>query len=63
MRSYSRQSYRLQQNLLQQRLLQQDVVKVAVKVEEMTSSDRLNAQMLLGMGLITIVAYYLLQLL
>jgi|GEM_PF-4039041 len=58
MRSYPRQSYPVSQAILQQ-----DVVKVAVKVEEMASPDRLSATTLLGMGIITIVAYYLLQLL
>ena len=60
MRSYSRQSC---QSLLQQRLLQQDLVKVAVKVEEMTPADRFSPQTLLGLGLVTIAAYALLQLL
>ena len=60
MRSYSRQSY---QRLLQQQLSQQDIVKVAVKVEEMTPADRFTPQTLLGFGLVTIAAYALLQLL
>ena len=60
MRSYSRQSY---QRLLQQQLSQQDIVKVAVKVEEMTLADRFTPQTHLGFGLVTIAAYALLQLL
>lgn len=51
MRSYSHQFH----------LLQQDVVKVAVKVEEMTSPDRFDPQGFLLVGLGTIAAYALFQ--
>lgn len=55
MRSYPRQSQSMQH------LLNQDVVKVAVKVQEMSPSDRFDGQGLLGLGVATIVVYSLLQ--
>ncbi|MEY2978449.1 MAG: hypothetical protein ACO3NK_04925 [Prochlorotrichaceae cyanobacterium] len=52
MRHYSRQA----------QLLQQDVVKVAVKVEEMSASNPLDLQGILGVGAVAIAVFYGLQL-
>ncbi|MFZ9737033.1 MAG: hypothetical protein ACO3EZ_03385 [Prochlorotrichaceae cyanobacterium] len=52
MRHYSRQA----------QLLQQDVVKVAVKVEEMSASDPVDLQGILGVGAVAIAVFYGLQL-
>lgn len=52
MRHYSRQA----------QLLQQDVVKVAVKVEEMSASDPVDLQGVLSVGAVAIAVFYGLQL-
>ena len=62
MRYSSRQTQILQQNLLQQSLLQ-DVVKVAVKAEEIPSSESFSSEWVLGIGVVTIALYYALQIL